>query len=250
MTAVALRVARLQNAIVRELNDIYIFVRQAMPLLEDARAVHATSGHKKDRRYYVPSVARSKFARRTDRELRQIYDLFTSSRLYESFLITAIGEFEAFLARVLREIMVDYPQKLSIAVPGIAPCRQVAMDVLLASATREDAVECAISEHLRSVFFAAPSVYIEYVSKVAGVKTDGMAFDDYLEIKATRDLLVHNDRKVNGIYLEKAGEKARASLGDTIPVDSKYFDRALATMKRLSGIVKRDVEKTFPRRSA
>jgi hypothetical protein len=247
VTHLAIRVARLQNAIVRELNDSHIFVRQALPLLEQARGSYASSPHKKDRRYYVPSVARSKFARRKDRELREIYDRFTSTRLYEAFLITAIGEFEAFLGRVLKEILVEYPQKLSIAVPGIPPYRQLPLEVLIKASTRDEALAGAVSEQLRAVFFASPKAYLDYVSKVAGVQVGDVAFADYLELKATRDLLVHNARQVNEIYLEKAGAKARGQLGDAIPVDSAYFDAALATMKRLSGIVKRDVEKAFPR---
>jgi hypothetical protein len=116
---IALKTYRLQNAIVRELNDIHIFVRQALPLLEEARPAHAKSTRKKDRRYYVPSIKRTKFARRTDNELRRIYDRFTSARLYESFLITAIAEFEAFLVRVLQLVISKYPKKLSITVSGI-----------------------------------------------------------------------------------------------------------------------------------
>jgi hypothetical protein len=74
---IALKVYGLQNAIVRELNDIHIFVRQALPLLEEARSIHAQSTHTKDRRYFVPSIKRAKFARRTDGELKKIYDQFT-----------------------------------------------------------------------------------------------------------------------------------------------------------------------------
>jgi hypothetical protein len=52
---------------------------------------------------------------------------------------------------------------------------------------------------------------------------------------------------INAIYIEKAGTRARGALGASIEVDSGYFDGALATMKRMSGIIKRDVEKSFPR---
>ena len=92
MTTLPVRIARLQNGVVQELNDIHIFISQESPLLEEARAGHAASTHKKDRRYYVPAVGRRKFARRTDRELRNIFDRFTSRGLYESFLTSAIGE--------------------------------------------------------------------------------------------------------------------------------------------------------------
>jgi hypothetical protein len=246
VASLARRVARLQVGIVRELNNIHIFLEQAIPLLRAARDVHATSTHKKDRRYTVPSVRRAKFARRKDREIKQIYDYFTSNRLYESFLLTAIAEFESFLGRVLREILCEYPIKLSTSVQGIPPYKQVPLETLLTAATVDGAVRAAITEHLGNVFFAQPKAYLEYVSKVAGLKADDPSFDSYVEIKATRDLVIHNHGIVNAVYLQKAGKKARGALGQAISVDSAYFDGAIATLKRVSGIIKRDVEKTFP----
>lgn len=246
MAELAIRIARLQNGIVRELNDIHIFIRQALPLLEESKALHAASTHKKDRRYYVPAVNRTKFARRTDKELKDIYDQFTSRRLYESFLITAIGEFEGFLSQVMREVFRAYPLKLGVSVPGIAACRGAPIDVILGSGTLEEVLDRTVEEHLRGVFFAAPRAYVEYFSKVVGTDVDDPAFLDYYELKATRDLLVHNSRVINAIYIEKAGSKARGKVGQKIGVDSPYFDGALATLKRLSGIIKRDAEKAFP----
>jgi hypothetical protein len=229
-----------------ELNDIHIFVRQALPLLEEAKATHAASSNKKDRRYYVPSTKRTKFARRTDQELKTIYETFTSRRLYEAFLIAGIGEFENFLARVLREVFRQYPKKLGTSVSGVPACKTASLDTVLASTTVEEVLERTIDEHLRNVFFASPRAYFDYFSKAVGTDIADDAYLDYYELKATRDLLVHTDRVANPIYIEKAGARARFALGHTVTVDSDYFDAGLATMKRISGIIKRDAAKAFP----
>jgi hypothetical protein len=242
---IALKVYGLQNAIVRELNNIHIFVRQALPLLEEARSVHAQSTNKKDRRYYVPSIKRTKFAQRTDSELKKIYDQFTASRLYESFLITAISEFEEFVGKILHLIISQYPKKLSISVTGIQACRTISVDLLLEGQDPATLLDQVIEEHLRGVFFAAPKTYMEYLSKVAQVEVKDSAFAKYYELKATRDLLVHGNRKINSIYLEKAGTEGRGQVGDSIMVDSDYFDSSLAIMKQLSGAIKRDIEKAY-----
>lgn len=63
--------------------------------------------------------------------------------------------------------------------------------------------------------------------------------------KATRDLVVHNGGIVNELYLQKAGEKARGKRGDQLVVNKKYFYGALAKMKKVSGAIKRDVEKRY-----
>ena len=52
----SLRIASRQNAFVREANDVHIFLKQALPLLEEAKEEYGASRHKKDRRYYVPAT--------------------------------------------------------------------------------------------------------------------------------------------------------------------------------------------------
>lgn len=83
-----------------------------------------------------------------------------------------------------------------------------------------------------------------YVAKVVGVKNDP-SFSDYFEIAATRDLVVHNNRVVNGLYLEKSGKKARGQLGEKLAVDKDYYYAALGNLKKVSGAIKRDVEKKY-----
>ena len=239
------RIISLQVKIVRELNDIHIFTRQALPLLDEARRTHAASTHTKDRQYFVPSIRRERSARRTDAELKEIFDLFCSRRLYEAFLTTAIVEFEGFLERVLREVLRKYPKKLGISVPGVSACNTTSLDAVLACGSVAEILDRTIDDHLRAVFFAAPRTYMKYFSKVVGTNVGGGIFLSYYEIKATRDLLVHTDRIINSIYLEKAGVRARGSAGQRIAVDSDYFDLALATLKRLTGIIKRDAVTTF-----
>lgn len=58
-------------------------------------------------------------------------------------------------------------------------------------------------------------------------------------MKATRDLLVHNDGVINAIYLEKAGELARGQNGEVVPISSEYFESSVRDMKNMSSIIYR-----------
>ena len=71
------------------------------------------------------------------------------------------------------------------------------------------------------------------------------AFSDYIEIKATRDLLVHNAGRINHIYISKAEDKARGDIGDKVVIDENYFNHCIAVMKRVSVVVQRDIESKF-----
>lgn len=246
----SLRIATKQNGIVREVNDIHIFVNQALPLLEEAREPYENSSHKRDRRYYVPSVKRTKFAKRTDNELKNIYERFTEHGLYETFLVSVVSKFEAFLAEVMKEILREYPQKVGASVQGLKPTKEVSTDVLWNSENLQSAIDELIDRHISKVFFASPTVQFAYLSEIAGIDVNDEAFPKFYELKATRDLLVHNVGIANDHYINKAGPKARAKIGEKVVVDREYFDSSVALVKRISGIIKRDAAKTFPHEKA
>jgi len=242
--AFAKKVYRLQNAIVRELNDSHIFLEQAQPLLVTARAKYETSKSRSDKRYYVPSVDRTKFAKRTDAELKAIYNQYISKGLFEAFLVNSLSRFESFLGDVLSCFLNYYPLRILEKVQGVPACPDIPVKELIAASDKDRLLERVIREHLTNVFRQRPSVYMGYLSAVIGVKDD-VSFLDYYEIAATRDLIVHNSSVVNQLYLDKAKDKARAEMGDSLIVDKAYYYDSLAKMKKVSGAIKRDIEAKY-----
>lgn len=55
----------------------------------------------------------------------------------------------------------------------------------------------------------------------------------FAEMKAARDLLIHNSGIVNKTYLDKAGPKARYTAGDQVMIDRPYFNDCWALAKKL-----------------
>lgn len=239
------RVYRLHVNNVRRLNDTHIFASQSIPVLEDVRDEYRQSRSKRDKRYYVPYKGRSKFAKRTDTELKKIFDKYIDSELYANLIIASVSQFESFLADVLRNVIFCYPQKLSANVKGISISKDVPLDFIVGSKSISEVLEKEIDKRINEVFYASPALYFEYFEEITGVDTTDETFEDYIEIKATRDLLVHNIGRVNQIYLNKVGEKARGKNGDRLEIDEEYFENCIAVMKRVSGIVQREIEEKF-----
>jgi hypothetical protein len=234
----------LQNKIVRELNNAHIFLEQAQPLLIEAKAKYENSKSKADRRYYVPSVERRKFAKRTDAELKDIYAHFTSNGLFEAFLVNSVSQFESFLADVIIKFLTHYPLRITETVQGMPACPNISPRDLVAAANKDELLQRVFSDHVDNVFRQRPSLYMAYLAKLLSVKTDP-SFADYYEVCATRDLVVHNNGIANALYIEKAGAKARGALGQKIAVDKDYYYDALAKLKKVSGAIKRDIEKKY-----
>jgi len=227
-------------------NDTHIFAAQAFPILQDAQAeMRSAAREGKDRRYDVPSIKKSKFARRKPKEVRQIYSRFLNRELYENFIVSVVSQLESFLFETLRLIMLAYPQKLKINVKGLEIDRAVSLDALLGKDDIKAVLEEIVESRIVSISYANPRTYLEFIGKLAGIDVEDEAFDDYLEIKATRDLLIHNSGLVNAVYRVKVGKMARGEMGEAVQIDQEYFDHCVATIKRISGIVSRDVSKTF-----
>jgi hypothetical protein len=51
--------------------------------------------------------------------------------------------------------------------------------------------------------------------------------------------------RINKIYVEKAGKKARGDIGDELPVDEDYFGQVIMTAKLLSGAIQSATEKKY-----
>jgi len=111
--------------------------------------------------------------------------------------------------------------------------------------TIKDARLSIIDQRLHAVSYARPADYLRFLQHVAHITTNDDAFAEYVEIKATRDIIVHSAGIANSIYTTKVGPKARVDAGVRPPMDADYFDHCVATVKRISVIVKEDIEQHF-----
>ncbi len=93
--------------------------------------------------------------------------------------------------------------------------------------------------------FEKPAEYLDKAAKILSIEIDDDLIKDYIEIKASRDIIVHNLGEINRLYVDKAAEKARGAVGDELVVNRTYFKHVLVTAKTLSGAIQREVEKVF-----
>lgn len=77
---------------------------------------------------------------------------------------------------------------------------------------------------LNELSYKAPGEFAESMQTLLSVNLlECPAFHRYMEIKATRDIFVHNRGIANDIYLRKAGSHARVKVGMVLPADIQYF---------------------------
>lgn len=239
------QIYRLHIKLIRTLNDTHIFLQQALPSLQLTQENLAGSAHKKDRRYYTPKMERRGLARRRDSEVAKILERFIDRELYENLVITAVSKLEAYLADAVFVVMQRYPKKLGIFGESESQGRTVPIEVVLRAESNQEVLEWAIRKRCEEMLYYPPRKYLSHLGQILSFELNDSAFDRFIEIKATRDILVHNSGIANQIYVEKAGPLARAQEGEPLLVDQSYFDVVITVLKRVSGIVVREAQAKF-----
>jgi hypothetical protein len=92
-----------------------------------------------------------------------------------------------------------------------------------------------IRKQLVTVFYGSPERYFEYIENVLSIQIEKELKDTFAEIKASRDIIVHNSGIANEIYVGKRG-----MLCSKIP--SRQF-------RRSSGVEPRPFCKAPPKKS-
>jgi hypothetical protein len=112
--------------------------------------------------------------------------------------------------------------------------KNVGLALIIKSATVDEILDTVIQKQLLAVFYGPPERYFDYVEAVLSIKIEQELRASFAEIKATRDIIVHNSGIANELYISKAGTAARGSVGERLKIDTRYFKDAIHTMKRLT----------------
>ncbi len=150
-------------------------------------------------------------------ELIERYQSLAFHHLAVNGLIQIVRITEAMLVDVVRAVVMKYPKKLGTK-------RTLPMKVILEATSIEDVHLRAMDALLNELSYKSSTEFAETVESLLSLNLlECPAFHRYLEIKATRDILIHNAGVANETYVRKAATHARVRSGATLPVDLQYF---------------------------
>jgi hypothetical protein len=109
--------------------------------------------------------------------------------------------------------------------------RSVPLSFITENADRESILRAVIDRELDRLKYRRLAAWFAYLERRAqlGVPSQGQ-IERLAEIKASRDILVHNRGVVNQTYLIKSGTRARSSVGQRLEIDEPYLKPRLFRM--------------------
>jgi hypothetical protein len=225
----------------RYLNDAWIFTNLLRPELEERANALRASKSKAKNPYRVPKRDSTVKSRRTDADVGQIFRAQFERGIFETQIISIVSRVEAFIQDSMFIAIRDQPRKLTV----IAERGGIPIDLFLDHSSRDDLLESFITLRCQDLMFGKPSEYIAKVAKILSIVIKQDVVDNYIEMKASRDVMIHNRGEINQIYLDKAGAKSRGALGEELVIDEDYFADVVVNAKMLSGAIQRGTENTY-----
>lgn len=225
----------------RLLNDLWIFTELLRPELDQRAKKLRASKSKAKKPYKVPKGSFTVDSKRRDEDIGLIFMAQYERGIFETNIVSMVSRTEAFLQDAVSIVACAYPKKLSI----LADKGGIPLDLFLESEERADVIRRFVALRCESLMFGKPSDYLDKTAKVLGIEIDQAIINDFIEIKASRDIIIHNSGRINKLYVEKAGDQKRGEPGDELVIDRAYFRHVIVTLKKLSGAIQSKTEKAF-----
>lgn len=150
-------------------------------------------------------------------DLIQRYAFLTHTQMPANGLYQLAMLIEVMLVDILRRIIVKYPAKLGSK-------RQVPLKNILGATSLEEVQLAATDSFINELTYKSPAAFAQEIEQILSVNLlECPAYHQYIEMKATRDILIHNGGIANETYTNKSGTHARVQPGVVLPVDQIYF---------------------------
>lgn len=173
-------------------------------------------------------------------ELTDRYKHLALNKLPIDSIFQLVTIIETMLNDIIRIILIEYPGK-------IPSKKQVDVSCILSSSSIEEIKTLLVDNILNEITYKSPKDYAAEFEKFTGVKLlESPAFHKYIELKATRDIHIHNRGIVNDIYASKAGILARVKNGEYLPVDIPYFLMSYEQCIQLTEYLETEFDKVWP----
>ena len=160
-----------------------------------------------------------------------LIDLAGKARGYAQRVRTAtfhqfVGIFESFLLDFLRLWMLAYPRRLGK--------RTVEFDAILNAADKDAVTMLVIDKEIGEILYARPSAWFEYLGKLVNLGCPTTSeIEQFAEMKATRDVSIHNRGVVNVAYVAKSGDRARFTIGHRIDIPEQYHRESWELIRKI-----------------
>jgi hypothetical protein len=169
---------------------------------------------------------------RSKEDIVKMFENVISYEFYSVMLVYVVAQVEAFFYDFIEAYLKYDNNKLNFLIKNLMVMKENYYYNNMSKQKMEDIITLRISKML----YSSPKLQMEYLKMVSEIEIPELLYNNWIEIKATRDLVIHNHSIINNTYLRKVPpDVSRGKIGDKITVDENYFDKSIGVSKSLIG---------------
>jgi len=224
---------RAYDKTIRDIWEVYHFHRSYLPIL------HELIKKEKVQPFTMPSLPTLEDTHKNRKNTLGIISHISTQFSPQRGLVVAVSQTELFLQYLMTQVLRDFPARLAVGAQVETGQRELKiLEVIISSGDKAEMIDKLIEERVRSLFYGQPSDFFlkdkaklgfgDYFSKNCSAATER-----YAEITGRRNLLIHNDGRVDRKYLREV-PATTLKLGQKVIVDQAYLQQALLTLRGLA----------------
>ena len=152
-------------------------------------------------------------------ELASLAQRYVTGYLAESIFQHYVTLFEDFVFGLLHAWLLVHPT----SIPNKKD-KPVALATILDAADKSAVIQLVVDRELDGLRYKRPADWFKYLNDRVNLnRPTHEQIERLAEIKASRDILVHNRRIVNETYRDKASTRARYAVGQRVEIQEPYL---------------------------
>ncbi len=176
----------------------------------------------------------------TKQNLIERYQYLGLTQLPINGIYQLVTTIETLLGDILKETLIQFPAKISNK-------KKLDYELVLGAKSLDEIKLAVVNTILNELAYKTPKEYGEEFDKYIGVKLlEQPIYHKYIELKATRDIYIHNQGVANDIYTNKADRLSRVKSGQFLPVNIQYFLQSYENCIQLTEILEEELNKIWP----
>lgn len=149
---------------------------------------------------------------------------YLASSTFQEF----VALFERFIADLLQLYLTEYPESLS--------GKQLKFQDVLEATNKDEIVDAVVQKKVFDLMYQPIDQLMRYIVKITETTPlDSRLIEQLAEIKASRNLLVHNNGIANAKYVASSGQQARHADGERLELPDNYHRESWELIKEVMG---------------
>ena len=190
------------------LNDTYLWVNMAIKAIDDLPGDELV--------FEVPSAKnseRQRSIRRIDRE--KLVNRIVNKDIYNSAYVMMISSLEDYFNKIMKVLLIYDNNRIKYHMNGINMQSEINIIDFLNN-SKEEMIEKIIDQKVDNLFYASPKKQLEYLDGALGITICEDSWYKWIEYKARRDVIIHNNGIINDVYLSKVNGYGKFINGEEV----------------------------------